>query len=99
MNTKEIWDLALQYAGERQVNDAGELVFETPEAFADCFRDVLYSIQHPDTIRLDWLQSKMHKSSIRLADMRFTTVNAWAVTADGEDLRATIDAIKALEDK
>lgn len=52
-------------------------------------------LDNPDTVRLDWFQKQIKVSSIRLANLQFKSVNAWAISADGEDLRATIDAVMA----
>lgn len=51
--------------------------------------------EHPDTVRLDWFQKQIKRSSIRLPNFQFKSVNAWAISADGEDLRATIDSVMA----
>lgn len=80
----QLRDIALQFHGAQQLR----------ERIAHVIVPLLKEPQ-PDTVRLDWFQKQIKRSSVRLANMQFKSVNAWAISADGEDLRATIDAVMA----
>lgn len=73
LSTQSVWDIAMRFAGTQQVNNQGALVFETPQAFADCFRDVLHSVS---------------VTAAQVAHVVLADPTKWTITHNGKSVTA-----------
>lgn len=73
LSTQSVWDIAAHFAGIQQVNNQGALMFETPQAFADCFRDVLHSVS---------------VTAAQVAHVVLADPTKWTITHNGKSVTA-----------